>query len=470
MNLFAKAKELKLPARATLWYMVAAIIGKGVGFLSTPFFTRLMSGEEYGVFTLYLTILGVGSVICSAVYSGSGVYRAMQVYKNEIDSLIKSILCVTIAFSMAFCLLLFAFSLFFDLNRYILLPISLQLLCDGIVGVLYSKARFSYSYFVICTMSLISSVLPPVISVGILFFGGGAAVRIYSLLFVSVILALYAMIKLIYMSKGSRASLIRYSFRQALPILPHSVSSALSGQSDKLIIGAIAGSISLAKYSVAHSLGAATSFLGVAVGSALHPWIIRRLEGGRIMEIREVLTPVFSFLCAFSLMPVIFAPELIRILAPLEYSDAVVAVLPIALSCPPSFLIATENVGLVYKGKGKFTATLAIMIAVISVACSLAFTLLLGYFGAGLALLLSQTAGAALSYYFVRKSGILELFKLRELSLIFVFTSFVGLLALLLSDFLALRVILLIVPTVMLLNLFFGYGQAVFDKKISHPA
>ena len=106
-------------------------------------------------------------------------------------------------------------------------------------------------------------------------------------------------------------------------------------------------------------------------------------------------------------MPVIFAPELIRILAPPEYSDAVVAVLPIAVSCPPSFLIATENVGLVFKGKGKFTATLAIMIAVISVACSLAFTLLLGYFGAGLALLLSQTAGAALGYYFVRKSGIL---------------------------------------------------------------
>ena len=80
MNLFAKAKELKLPARATLWYMSAAVIGKGVSFLSTPFFTRLMSGEEYGTFTLYITLLGVASVICSAVYSGSGVYRALQVY------------------------------------------------------------------------------------------------------------------------------------------------------------------------------------------------------------------------------------------------------------------------------------------------------------------------------------------------------------------------------------------------------
>ena len=468
MNLFAKAKELKLPARATLWYMSAAVIGKGVSFLSTPFFTRLMSGEEYGTFTLYITILGVASVICSAVYSGSGVYRALQVYKDNIDALIKSLLYVTIVFSLALCLLLFAFSLFFNINRYLLLPISIQLLCDGIVGVFYSKAKFSYDYRKVCIMSLISSVIPPVISVGILFYGGGWAVRIYSLLFVSLILALYALTRLIYIGKKAKTSLIKYSFKQALPILPHSISSALSAQADKLIITAVSGSIALAKYSVAHSLGAATAFLGVAIGSALHPWIVRRLEAEQISQIRELLTPVFSLLCAFSMLPVIFAPELIRILAPPEYYDSTIAVLPVALSCLPSFLIATETVGLVFKSKGRYTATLSLITAVLSLGMSIGFTLLFGYFGAGLALLLSQTVGAVAGGAFLKKCSLIEIFDAQKLILSFLFTAFIGSLALFLSDSLALRVALLIVPAVMLLKLFFEYGHQIFEKRISH--
>ena len=469
MNLLFNAKELKLPARASLWYMTTAAIGKGVGFLATPFFTRLMSSEEYGVFTLYITVLGISSVICSAVYSGSGVYRALQVYKDKSETLVRSFLVVTIVFSLAICILLFAFSAFSDFNFVLLIPLSLQLMCDGIVGIFLSRARFLYNYKTVCSISIISSVVPPVISIMLLRYDAVAAVRIYTLLFVSIVLALYALWRLLgrknkESTENGRLDLVKYSVMQTLPMLPHSISGALSGQADKLIITALSGSIALAKYSVAHSLGSATSFLGVAVGSALNPWMIRRLKNGKIFEIRELLVPVFLFLCAGTLIPAILAPELLKILAPREYQDSLGAVLPITLSTLPSFLIATETVGLIFLGKSRYTATLSLITAVASLGFSILFTSIFGYFGAGLALLLSQGIGAAVGYKFLKKSSISGIFDLKRGCYAFALTIATGFCALLCSDNLALRILIMIVPTIMLLNLFFGYKSIVLEN------
>ena len=469
MNIFSKIGELKLPARASLWYMMAAVIGKGVSFLATPFFTRLMSDEEYGIFTLYITILGICSVICSAVYSGSGVYRALQVYKDKSDAITKAFLVVTISFSLVVCTLLFAFSTFLGIKSYLLLPISIQLICDGIVGLYYSRAKFSYQYKSVCTLSIIGSVLPPVISAMALPFFSGAQTRIYSLLAVSLLISLYALLSLRGKGEKAETGLVKYSFRQALAVLPHTVSGALSGQADKLIITALSGSVALAKYSVAHSLGAATAFLGAAIGSALNPWIVRRLEQGKTTEISELLLPVFSFLCAFTLMPIIFAPEIISFLAPVQYSDALGAVLPIALSSLPAFLIATVTVGLVFLEKGGYTVTLSLICAISSILLSLVFTMVFGYFGAGLALLVSQGIGSIFGFVFLRICKLYEMFKVKKLAFEFIFTTLVGALALLCSDFLSIRVALLIVPSIMLLNLIFGYGRIIFEKKASHP-
>ena len=79
-------KSLRLPARASLFYIGTSILTKGVGFLITPIFTRALTEEEYGIFTLYISVLGVISILISAFTSGSTVYGGLRKYKDDIRS------------------------------------------------------------------------------------------------------------------------------------------------------------------------------------------------------------------------------------------------------------------------------------------------------------------------------------------------------------------------------------------------
>ena len=42
---------------ATIWYTICNLITKGVAFFVLPIFTKLMTPDEYGVYTIYLSYL-----------------------------------------------------------------------------------------------------------------------------------------------------------------------------------------------------------------------------------------------------------------------------------------------------------------------------------------------------------------------------------------------------------------------------
>ena len=73
-----KYSAIKRPAVASIWYAAAAILGRGIGFIFTPIFTRLLSAEEYGLFTLYTTWLGVFTIISTLEIGGGVLMRALQ--------------------------------------------------------------------------------------------------------------------------------------------------------------------------------------------------------------------------------------------------------------------------------------------------------------------------------------------------------------------------------------------------------
>ena len=54
-----KYKNLPVVARATGWFVICSLIQKGISFLTTPIFTRLMSTEQYGLFSVYTSWLQI---------------------------------------------------------------------------------------------------------------------------------------------------------------------------------------------------------------------------------------------------------------------------------------------------------------------------------------------------------------------------------------------------------------------------
>ena len=52
-TLVDKYKSLSAPVKASIWFTVCNIIQKGIALISTPIFTRIMTTQQYGVYTIY---------------------------------------------------------------------------------------------------------------------------------------------------------------------------------------------------------------------------------------------------------------------------------------------------------------------------------------------------------------------------------------------------------------------------------
>ncbi|MBQ8414783.1 MAG: oligosaccharide flippase family protein [Clostridia bacterium] len=468
MKIAELIKRVKLPARASIYYLVASVIGKAVSFLITPFATRLLSREDFGQFSLYMAILGGVSVVCSALTSGSAIYKGIKDHNDNRQEYLKNVLAVNLAFSLLICILLLAFMPFLKLKRFLLIPMSLQILCDGTVAIAMSSKRFDYKYKTVAWVAIIIAVLPPVMAIVILKrWGGGYIVRIYAMLFVSICLAAYSIAKIYRGSKKKTHGMARYVIKSSTPLLPHSISSAMSVQADKLFITSIMGASALAKYSVVYSLGIALQFTVSAIGSALSPWIIRRLDAGEEKKICELVLPMTVGYCALSQCLVAVAPEAMLILAPRDYLDALPAILPIALSTPFLFISSVATVGIVHSGKSRY----AMRISLFGVALCIILNYMLiggfGFVGAGAALLICQGVTALIGVAFLEKAGLGEMLSLGKIVLTCVVSALVGLLFYLMRESVALRLFTLILPGIALLYCLKKAGELVMetDKK-----
>lgn len=406
-----KIKELfyriKTPVRASIFYLGASVIGKAIGLITTPFFTRALSVEEYGKFSLYMSLLGGVSVILSAFNSGSSVFIGLSRYKNDKIGYLKSVMLVSSAFSALVCLLLLIFSSFLGIDARIIGFLTLQVLCDGILAATLSLSKYEYSYTKVFIISVISAALPPLMAAFLLKqFGGGYLVRIFTLLAVSFCLAVYSIIVLSRKTERTEVSKVRSVIKNSLPLLPHTVSSAMAVQADKIILSSVMGEDALAKYAVVYSLGAGLGFTVGAIGSALGPWIIRRLEGGESEKISELVFPMVLGYFALSAAVVAFAPETIKILAPISYLDALPALLPLTLCTPFTFLSTVATVGLIHGGKGRESVLASCVGAVLCLALNFMLIPRFGYFGAGLSMLVSKMVEAVIAIYFLSKNGV----------------------------------------------------------------
>lgn len=457
-------ENIRLPARASMWYIGANIVSKVIAIAVTPFLTRIQSEEDYGAFALYISVLGIASVAVSAFTSGSSVYKGLGEFSNEKGSYFKSIFLASAAFSIVICTLLFAFSYFLPINRDVIPLILLQMIFDSAVAVYLSGARFSYLYKPVVVISIFESLLSPILAIAWLrVSGGGYKIRIYSMLVASFIAAAYALYRILEERGKVQFSFLKYSIRGSLSLLPHSLAGALSAQSDKLIFTAMLGNAALARYSVAHSVGAGLSFVVGGLGAALSPWIMRRLNAKEDERIYEICELIFKGLAAATITLIALAPEAMLILAPPEYSEALVAILPIALSVLPSYILLITTVILVQFDKSKYTSYSSVITLASGVLLNFLLIPSMQYFGAGLALLISQGFGALISLRFMHKLCGIPL-PTKSFLYYFILSIFFGALAVGLYQYLALRVLLLTIPAVMMLGSLFSTERLIREK------
>ena len=456
-----RLSSLRLPARASLWYTASAIIGRGCGFLFTPVLTRLLSQEAYGLYSLYTSWLGIFTII-STLELGGAVYMRAMLSSDDKDELLRSA-CALEFFLVGICAILyFAFyryiSALTELGKLISAVMFLQIFLNAIVNLYMSAAKFAYSYKTVFFINVISGCLPiPISIIFIKLFG----VRLYAKITAQIAVSLVVVCFLLYNIFGKRRGVSPVAalslLRRGIVHFPHYISTALISRVDKIFIASAYGKESLAKYSIADTVGSLLLFAVSAPMSALTPWVLRKISAKRIAPIASVCDVCLRIVLWFALLLCAFTPEIMRFLAPPEYSDALLAVYPIAGAAIPYFAFAVVSSALAHGG-GAVASLPSVIGGAAALCLSFLFTRLPSFTYTALVIPICYTLMALTGSFIAAGRGIFGIIKQRRITYIMLFCAAVSLALFILRDNIQLRIaaaVLFCIPLV------FDLGSAV---------
>lgn len=154
--------------KAGVWYTICNFLVKGLVFITMPIFTRIMTGEEIGLFSnvsSWVTLLAI--VTTFEIYSSVSVARFD--YKDDLDSYISSSLllgtCITIIFYIIVLIFHQLFEKVLNMDFFTINLVFIYLMCYPAMQMFLIKNQINYNYKSTIVVSLISSFFSTFLSI-----------------------------------------------------------------------------------------------------------------------------------------------------------------------------------------------------------------------------------------------------------------------------------------------------------------
>ena len=400
--------EIRLPAKAGAWYVAASLLIKLCGMATTPYFTRAMSPDEYGVYSLYMSWIAMLSILTTLGLGGSAIYRGMQRFDSEGNRLLSATLglalCSLAVFSVSAALLPSVASELLSLPRQLVYILILQIASDTVIALYLARCRYLYGYRTVIGISVGSALLSLALSLALSrIYEPTATLRAMALLLATAVFAIpIAFAVLLKDARLFSKKIWGFLLRFNLPLLPHLLACSLTANIDKVMISRVAGEGSLASFSVAHSLGAGVNFVMVGLGSALSPWIMRKIAQGARERVAELTLKLTCLVAIGSLAILTLAPELFALLAPGGYISALPSVYPITICSAVSFISSVTATGLIRAERTALLSLCSAVGAAVNILLNFLF-LPISFNGASLAHLFSAIASMTVGIIITRR-------------------------------------------------------------------
>ena len=168
-----------------------------------------------------------------------------------------------------------------------------------------------------------------------------------------------------------------------IPLIPHYLSMVVLSQADRIMIEKMFGTDKVAIYSVAYSVSMIMNIIITSINSSYVPWTYQKVENAEYKDLKKMSNILLALVGIISLVPTLMAPEIIAIMAPSNYSEAIWAIPPIALSVFFIFLYSLFANIEFYFEESYFVTIASIMGAILNIILNAIFMPIGGYLAAG---------------------------------------------------------------------------------------
>ena len=354
-------------AKAGLWYTICNFTFKGLAFITTPIFARLLTKSELGYFGNYASWVSILLILTSFDFAQS-IIRSKLDFQEDLDAYIWSILSLSTLWTLLVYGVVCLFSGFFtNLLQVEMKHIHIMFLYFLTVPaytMLITKHRAKYKYKTFALITGIATVTALIASLTLVFImEDRVSGRIIGHYMPYIILGLGIYILIV--RKGGGRPQVRYwkyAIVLCLPLVPHILSMNLLSQSDKIIITRLCGREYTAIYTIAYSCYHIATILLDSLNKAWAPWLLDSLHLENYEDIRTVSKKYVLIVAAVDIMVLLAAPEVILLLGGRQYHDAIYCMPPLLVSCVIQ-LIYTMYVNIEFFKKKTFGVSLATMAA-----------------------------------------------------------------------------------------------------------
>ena len=409
-KLLNKYRNASPALRTSIWFAICNYLQRGAALIVVPIFTRLLTTQQYGICNIYFAWFDIFILFTSLKLPYEGLNNGLIRHEEDKDGYASAMLgliaVLTCGCGLVYLLFRDRIDRFTGLSGLLMAVMFLQLLFQPALMLWTNRERFDFRYRLPVIVTLISTVINPVIAIiAVLNTRYMAEARIISLALVQVFFGLICAAVLL--RRGKRLfhkEYWRFALGFNLPLLAYYLSQSLLNQSDRIMINYFDGSGKAAIYSVAYSAATLMQLAVSAINGAFNPWMYRKLKAGAHRDVAAVAAQLCVLICGATLAMTMFAPDLVAILATEEYRQAIWIIPPVSASVFFIFVyMMFANVEM-YFGENKGISVISILCTMVNVVLNGIFIPRFGYLAAGWTTLASYLLLAALHYILMKRA------------------------------------------------------------------
>lgn len=400
--------NLSKPVKATLWFTVCNILQRGILFLAVPIYTRIMTTEQYGVYSVFLSWLEIFEIFGTFRIGWGGYVVGLTKYEEDRDGYTSSMQCLSIV--ITFITMLIYLVLQDTINNLTGLNTLLTLMIFGLLFTMPAiqfwsvRERVEYKYVKLFIVTVTFSFLVLVFGTisGILFENKTEAVIFARLVVqgIEAVLLIWANChkKFVFFKK----EYWKRAFIFNCPLIPYYLSMVVLHSSDRIIINSIAGATCAAIYGVAYTLSSCMSIFSSAINQTIQPWLYAKMKSGDVKNVPSTTSLTLIIVAVLNLILIALAPEVMMIVAPAQYQEAIWIIPPLAASIVVMFFYQPFVNVEFYFEESKLTSIASIGVAALNVVLNLYFIPIYGYLAAGYTTVFSYLVFSVCHYIFMK--------------------------------------------------------------------
>lgn len=407
--LINKYKGLPIQMKASLWFLVCAFLQKGISFITTPIFTRLLSATEYGQYSVFNSWYSIVTVFVSlnlyfGVY-GQGLVKFEDERKQFISSLQGLTLTLVIIWIVIYLIFQNFWNDFFSLTTAQMIAMLIMIWTTAVFNFWSMEQRVDLKYRALVIVTILVSVTKPLLGIFLILHSEDkVTARIMGIMLVE--LFFYTGMFFTQMLNGKKyfyKKFWKYALAFNLPLIPHYISSSILNSADRIMINNMISQGAAGIYNLAYNISQIMTMFNMALIQTIEPWLFKKIKTKNLEDISKIAYPAFSIIAIVNIALIALAPEIVAVFAPSSYYDAIWIIPPVTMSVYFIFSYSFFAVFEFYYEKTSLIAIATAGGAILNIILNYFCIQRWGYFAAGYTTLTCYIVYAVLHYCFMRK-------------------------------------------------------------------